>query len=293
MKKILIPTDFSVPAENAARYAVKLAKVLKADVLICNAFKVPAETPMAAQVAWPLMDYATLKEEVSGDLDVMVKKLEDPSCDAKGTEYCPQIHYESDAGTVCEVVSSLVKSRKIDLVVMGMSGAGGLTQFILGSNSKEMIEKAEFPVLLVPYAAGFKKISKIVFATNLSKEDMEPLQLLVRLAEALEAEVVVAHITSKEASEEEKLQQKIDAFIDEISAQINYPKIKYEYVWNIDVNNGLDWITEQSGVDMVAMVHHHHNLLGKVFKGSHTQKLSRHTEIPLLVFPQNEHVIYL
>jgi len=35
---------------------------------------------------------------------------------------------------------------------------------------------------------------------------------------------------SKEISEEDKLQQKIDAFIHEISAQINYPKIKYEYV---------------------------------------------------------------
>ncbi|MBE9600255.1 universal stress protein [Pedobacter sp. MC2016-24] len=98
MKKILIPTDFSVPAENAARYGIELAKILKADVLICNAFKVPAEAPMAAQVAWPLMDYVTIKKGVTGDLDNMVNKLSDPSCDIDGTDYCPQISYQSDAG---------------------------------------------------------------------------------------------------------------------------------------------------------------------------------------------------
>src|SRR5690349_23431860 len=111
MKKILIPTDFSVPAENAARYGLELAKVLKADVLLCNAIKVPAQAPMAAQVAWPLMDYADLKNEVSGELDEMVKTLIGSCSNEEG--YCPELTYQTSPGTVCEVVSALAQGQKI------------------------------------------------------------------------------------------------------------------------------------------------------------------------------------
>ncbi|WP_448104429.1 universal stress protein [Pedobacter panaciterrae] len=287
MKKILIPTDFSVPAENAARYGLELAKGLKADVLLCNAIKVPADAPMAAQVAWPLMDYADLKREVTGDLDEMVKMLTDLSCSPE-EEHCPDLSYEASAGTVCEVVSSLVKHRKIDLVVMGIAGAGGLTQFLLGSNSKEMIEKAESPVLFVPFEASFKKLRKIAFATDFGEQDIVSLQFIAELAQAFEAQITIVHITDKEVTPDGKLQNKIDAFLNRAALTINYPHIKFEYVWNIDIDNGLEWLAEQEHMDMIALCHRRHSLLQRIFRGSHTQKFSRHTKIPLLVFSQKQ-----
>ncbi|MNY22792.1 Universal stress protein family protein [compost metagenome] len=193
--------------------------------------------------------------------------------------------YESAKGDVCEVVSSMVSKRNIDLVVMGMAGAGSVTQFVLGSNSREMIEKAGFPLLLVPYEASFKKIRKIVFATDLSDDELKPLQALTRIAALLEAEIVIVHVTNKEVKPQEKLQQEIDEFLRNVASRVNFSGIKYEYVWNIDVDNGLDWVSEQKDVDIIAMAHHRHHLLYRMFIGSHTQKLSRHTKIPLLIFP--------
>lgn len=285
MKKILIPTDFSVPAENAARYGVALAKAMNVDVILCNAIKVPAEAPMAAQVAWPLMEYADLKREVSGDLDRTVRMLMDTS-GIDGQSYCPELSYEADAGTVCEVVSALSKERKIDLVVMGIAGAGGLTQFLLGSNSKEMIEKAQIPVLLVPFEANFKRLRKIAFATDFEEGDIGLLQFVVKLAQPFDAGIILVHITNKEVTPDGKLQGKIDKFLAEVAKNIDYPLIRFEYVWNIDINNGLEWVADQKELDIIAMSHHRRNLLERVFKGSHTQKLSRHIKIPLLVFSQ-------
>jgi len=43
MKTILVLTDFSQPAYNAAAYALQLAKYRKADIELAHAFKVPAE----------------------------------------------------------------------------------------------------------------------------------------------------------------------------------------------------------------------------------------------------------
>ncbi|WP_449436831.1 universal stress protein [Pedobacter steynii] len=284
MKKILIPTDFSVPAENAARYGLELAKVLKADVLLCNAIKVPVQAPMAAQVAWPLMDYADLKNEVSGELDELVKTLTGSCSDEE--HYCPEVTYQTSIGTVCEVVSALVNEKKIDMVVMGIAGAGALTQFVLGSNSKEMIEKAEIPLLLVPFEANFKKLRKIAFATDFDDQDAASLQFIAKFATPFDAKIIMVHITNRELAAEDKIQGKIDAFLDRIAMDVNYPHINFEYVWNIDIDNGLEWVAEQKELDMIAIGHRRHNLLKRILKGSHTQKLSRHTKMPLLVFSQ-------
>lgn len=285
MKKILIPTDFSVPAENAARYALGLAKEIKADVILCNAFKVPSEAPMAAQVAWPLMNYTELQQEVTSELDSLVKSLSNHSCLAEESEYCPGLTYESSVGSVFEVASLIVKREKIDLVVMGIAGADGFTQLILGSNIREMIEKADFPLLLVPFEAYFKKIEKIVFASDLSKDELEPLQVLSGYASDLGAKIIIAHITNKEVNPDGKQQHEIDDFFREVIAKINFPDIKYEYLWNVNVDNGLDWIAEEKDVDMVVLAHHQHHFLYRMFLGSHTQKLSRRIKVPLLVFP--------
>ncbi|MET3113320.1 nucleotide-binding universal stress UspA family protein [Pedobacter sp. CG_S7] len=291
MKIILIATDFSAPAENAAKYALALAIALKADLLLCNAFKVPADAPLAAQVAWPLMDYGVIKKEVTSKLEALAKKLTALSALEDPQTHRPKIEYESEVGTVCDVVTNLANQRKIDLVVMGLSGAGGLAKFILGSSSKEMIEKASFPVLFIPFTAHYKEIRKIVFTTDLNEGDLEYIQFLTTLISDLSPEILIAHITNKEVDQKDKMQRKIDAFLNNVVSEIKYPKIKYEYVWNIDVGSGLEYITEQDNIDLVAIVHHRHHILGKIFKGSYTQKLSRHTELPLLVFPPFEHVI--
>jgi len=285
MKKILIPTDFSVPAENAAHYALELAKKLKADILLCNAFKVPADAPTAAQVSWPLIGYSELKQNATNELDSYVKLLADSSCSVDEDEYCPDLSYESGVGDVCDVVSSLVEKEKIDLVVMGMVGASGLTQFVLGSNCKEMIEKANVPLLLIPVKAGFKNIRRIAFATDLNTEDLLALQFIINMASPLNPQITIVHITNKEVDPQSHVQRKIDVFLDKLVTDINFSSIKYEYVWNTDIDNGLDWIAGQEDLDLIAMVHQRHNLLANMFKGSHTQKLSRHTKIPLLVFP--------
>lgn len=291
MKKILVPTDFSAPAENAAHYAIGLAKAAKASVILCNAFKVPAEAPMAAQVAWPLLDYSDMKSLSVSELDKQVAQLTANSGSDK-SEDCLQLNYESALGTVCDVVDRLVQEKQIELVVMGMAGAGGLVQFILGSNSRAMIERLSYPVLFVPYEASFKKINKIVFATDLCLDDLKPLKFLIDLAASSDATIVVMHITNYEAQKNEEDQHVLENFFDHVSAKINYPKVKYEYVWNTDLDKGLAWMAEQHDVDMIAVVHHQHHLLDRIFNGSRAHQLARRTQIPLLVFPPNERMVF-
>lgn len=288
MKNMLIATDFSPPAENAAHYAIGLAKKLKTNIILCNAYLLPSDMPLAAQVAWPLVDEADLEAESEDKLSGLVKKLENTNCDA--TDYCPQITFESEKGSVREVVAEMVKRKKTDLVVMGMAGAGQLIQWALGSNSKEMIDNADFPVLYVPFVAKFRPIKKIGFTTDLSTDDLKPLEFLCHMAKTMDSEIIVYHIAGFEQQRvDEETGRSLD-FFKKVVSKIDYKKIRFEHIAHSHVDEGFRYIRNNSELDMLAMVHHQHRLLDKLINGSYAHKLSRFTKIPLLVFQPSEKI---
>ncbi|WP_295790680.1 universal stress protein [Mucilaginibacter sp.] len=120
MKTIVVATDFSPAAENAARYALHFAKNIKAGIKLCHAFKVPAEAPMAAQVAWPLEDYETVKEDVAADLRSLADKLaNEEKAVSEPSSFHPEITYGSEVGAVTDVARNFIAGEKSGLLVMG------------------------------------------------------------------------------------------------------------------------------------------------------------------------------
>jgi len=285
MKTLLVPTDFSQTADNAASYAIQLAQVLKADVKLCNAIKVPAESFLADTVVWPLEDYASLKENVTCDLKIATTRLQQELQESIGDHTFPRIDFISEVGSVTDVVKNMVETERIPLVVMGMSGAGALSKLFLGSNSIDLIEKADFPLLLIPGDVKYKAIQKIAFATDFNPHDVGIVCSLVTFARNFNAEIMIAHIADEkyDSAEHEK---KAQNFLSDITSKANYDKIYYRPVKSMDVVHGLDWICQHSYSDMIVMTHGNHSVLDAFFNGSYTKKLARHVNIPLLVYPK-------
>jgi len=286
MKTILVPTDFSACADNAAHYAVQLAKVLKTDVKLCNAFLVPIETRLADTVVWPLEEYDSIKDGVNRLLYLAGDRLmKEEKLDSEHIAY-PRIDFSGRAGSVPDVVKEIVNEEKIPLVVMGMSGSGALSRLFLGSKSRDMIENADFPLLLIPQGTNYKKIRKIAFATDLNPHDLTVIYSLAAFARNFDAEILIAHITGEkyDAAEHQKM---TDNFLSDVTGKANYDKIYYRHIKSMDVAHGLDWICEHSLSDMIVMSHGKHNIIDIFFGGSYTQKLAHHVNIPLMVYPKH------
>jgi nucleotide-binding universal stress UspA family protein len=291
MKTILVLTDFSQPAYNAAVYALQLAKQLKADIKLCHAFKVPAEDLMAAQIAWPLENYSSVKMETDEELRFIAEKMSKELDSGKDSSvFRPLISYTSEVGSVTEVVRNLVNEQKLSLVVMGTSGTGGLTHFMMGSNCREMINEACFPLLLIPPNVIFKNITKIRFATDLSVRDIDVIHSLAVVARMFNAEILISHVNDEKFDDEEQ-QRQIDSFLNGVTCKIDYNKIYYRHIKQRSVDSGLEWLTEHGQLDMLAMVHRQHNTFSRIFVKSHTQTMARHIKLPLLVFPDDYHSI--
>lgn len=288
MKNILVPIDFSLAAKNAAAYAMHLAKEMKANIKLCNAVMVPVEIPIAAHVSTPLIAFETLEQEAEAELQRLAMKMEaaDEFVTPAGS-YVPAVEFSTGIGSVSYVVNDLAKHKDISMVVMGMSGAGGAVQFLMGSNSRAMIENARFPVLLVPKGARFKRIHKIAFATDLSKEDIAVIHVLAGFARTFNAQLLLAHITVEAKEMTVARQLEIDDFLNDITNNVNYHKIYYQRILDKEVDQGLDWLADHAQAQIFAMVHRQHGVLYRLFKGSHTQRLRKHIEIPLMVFPHD------
>jgi nucleotide-binding universal stress UspA family protein len=287
MKTIIVPTDFSAQADNAARYAIGIAREMKRDVKLCHALFVPIELPMADPGLWPLEDYAFLKDAAAKQLEGLAVELEDAIDDAaKGpaSTHKPAISFDNEIGPVTDVVVNYMADENSSLVVMGISGTGGFADLIMGSKSKDLVDKADFPVLLIPGCAVFKGIKTIIFATDLSEGDIDVIKSIADVARVFKSEIRIYHITGEKYDRNEKRNQ-ADAFMEKLRDEEHYSNIFYHHFRGMNINDGLEWLCEHGKIDLLAMVHRPHSLLYRLLTGCHTHHMARHIKIPLLVFP--------
>lgn len=286
MKKILIPTDFSISAKNAVDYAMHLAKHMKANIILCNVIAVPLEIPLAGQVAAPIVSFEKLEYDVEQDLQRAAADLtEKERFEAPSDTFHPLVEYVVRVGNVPEVIAAFAAGPHVILTVMGMSGAGGLGKFLLGSNSRAMVEHTKTPLLLIPQQSRFTGLRKIAFSTDLSKTDSALIYTLADFARYFNAEILLVHISEQAPEHQSDIRLKIDSLLNEVTSKVNYHKIYYQHVLDATVDKGLNWLAEYGQIQMVVLVHRKHHVLDQLFHGSYTQKLKKRIKIPLFVFP--------
>lgn len=146
ISKILVPTDGSEAAQNAARYAVDLAKQLRASVLALSVVDVRssmAQTIPASHTAShmiePVDDYL---REVAEAFAEEIKGL----CEKNGIDSKIAIV----TGHPVEEIVKEAESSKVDLIIMGSHGRSALGAMVLGSVTFGVIHQdTKIPVMVV------------------------------------------------------------------------------------------------------------------------------------------------
>ncbi|MFC3560588.1 universal stress protein [Pedobacter jamesrossensis] len=286
MKKILIATDFSVAAEDAARYAIELARQINTEVLLINAAAVNTDSPV--EILWPIEDYQTLIKRTDTRLkNLSISLMDRTPATSEHTKAWPKIGIKSDLGSVTDLLRETVQQKGIGFVVMGLSRSGYMKRFILGSSSRDVIDSADYPVLFIPKGASFKPICKIAFATDLCLDDMECIHALAAFASLMNAELVIVHVIGKNV--DEGITGRIEAFMSELKNKINYERVYYENVYRVKVEDGLDWLKKHGETDLLVMIHRRNGVINDFVNGSHAQKMARQTNLPLLIMPEGYH----
>jgi len=142
IKRILVPTDFSIPAEEAVDYAATLAARFGATVHLIHVL----QDPLAAQGAWEfyIPDSPEMRERRHQDAKDRLWHI--ASSHAK-----PDVRITTEArfGSPTAEIVAAAMAYGSDLIVMGTHGRTGLPHLLLGSIAERVIRTAPCPVLAV------------------------------------------------------------------------------------------------------------------------------------------------
>ena len=143
IERILCPVDFSEPSLTAFEYAKGFAGAVGADLIILNAFAMPASYDQAGQriPANPdVMRQLQSLAETAGDINV--------SC-------------MGHAGLADEVICWAAEDKGCQLIIMGTHGRSGLKHLLFGSTAEAVLRNARCPVMAIrEQKASAKKLEE-------------------------------------------------------------------------------------------------------------------------------------
>ena len=275
MKTILVPTDFSNNATNDLNYAAALASWAKGHIIILHAIELQAFCDAWGQIA--------VKPDV---------RLE-PYYYAKLNQISGQLRLENGFKFTVETVcvhgelrpnlEALVKSKNVDLVVMGTQGAGTFGQKIFGTQTVDFIRVANCPVLAVPAKARYHEMTKIVFASDLEREEEIFLNQLRTFTQTFN----LTYLTILNIKSEDRLNivpdEQMLAEINTILSILSYKVVQLE---NKKVVPGIWEYINQNQPDILAISIRKRDLLENLLHDSVSEKLLYQQRLPLLALPE-------
>lgn len=269
--KILCPIDLSEAAINAIEYAARLAKASAGCVSLLHT--VP-ETVL-------ITDEGHTSDTLLQAEGAIAERLEAQALQVRERFRVP-CNFTLSHESLSTAIGKRVQKEGFDLVLMGTEGASELRKFMFGSNTTQVMEKINSPVMVVPADFKYAEIKHLVYATNYQPGDDESIVELFRLADLLGANVTILHVGKHYTSSRLELFNAYQEFIfEEFYYDFN---LKVEQVIYDDVAEGLlEYMDEKEG-DVLAMLTHHRSFFQELFHESLTRKMALLAEYPLLVF---------
>ncbi|MCE7043786.1 universal stress protein [Dyadobacter sp. CY312] len=274
MKKILVTTDFSEDSKAGLRFAIQLASQNNFALTFFHSYNVMAPT------AWPaerIMDY---------------EKSEAAKIQQKLDQFVEEIYHEfgiKPEHIQCMIKSSVFAQSNImdyaaehhyDFICISTRGAGRLQQ-LLGTNTANLINNSDVPVIAVPYLYKSEKITSILYASDLANLDKE-LEIVADFAKPIQAEVQLLHFstflnTHIDPKKIEQATKKSDSLKIKLDVKLFEPA--ESLVSHIEAA-----ITRTKPSMLIMFTEHHRNLFEKIFLASKSAEYSYHPTVPLLVF---------
>lgn len=276
MKKILLPTDFSENAYNAAKYAVQLFNGEECIFYLLNTY-----TPvlydneyLVYSAAQPTLTEIYRNKSLKG-LDRVVRRI-------KRNFKNDKHHFEklSSFNLLNDEIKDLVQEKEIDLVVMGTKGATGAEEILFGTHTVHAIKKVKCPLLAIPSHYEFKPPKNILFPTDYEAEIPKLLQILMEIAGTNSSTIHILHVyfgVNLNPTQTSRKRALGRAF-----KQIDH------HFYNITekgVTRAIYDFQEENDIDMLAMVNNKHSFFENLLFTPVVNEIGFNVKVPFLVIP--------
>ena len=271
MKRILVPTDFSPTAKNAARYAVQLAaSISDASIVLYN---------LTDRIAAG-SDGSPLTEDRNDRLVVLNAALTNLKTELSSIAPITIETVIEEGNSLPESLQKYVRRTGTDLIVMGITGATRLEQIFMGSNALNVANLAICPVIIVPPDAVFKPVSRVLFACDFKDVDSSiPFAPVKSVLNIFQPTVLIVNVDIDhhvELTEEYKSQRAI------LEERLQEYQPEFYFIRMYDFQDSISSFAADRNVDLILTIPRKHNFIAGLFKSSHTKRLAYHSHVPIL-----------
>ncbi|WP_247235556.1 universal stress protein [Telluribacter sp. SYSU D00476] len=276
--KILVPTDFSPAAQNGLHYAVQLAPLLGASIILYHSYS-PIESgffPEAMRDEENNEEEQKLRDRLNTIRDEIIRS---------GSQVPVSIYLEK--GTDIKRITAYCTTNCVDLVIMGTTGATGAKEVLIGSFTSHVISEAACPVLAVPPTFEFRVPKKIFYASDYKSTDFKGIHYTARLKDQLHAELQMVHAVFNMtfAAQEDKLLKSYQAKLAKL-LHLDVAELPYHLVRGEDTSDTLLHYAVKERADMLVIAQSKQtNLLDWMFHRSLTKEVVHQATVPILALP--------
>lgn len=285
MKKILVPTDFSKPAQWALEIATDIAKKVKGQIILLHIVEQPTsesfnvEGQVVSDEGWEDKLFTfKLIERNKKQLKDAAKLAEDAGV---------TVQSELRLGNPFHGMRTVITDHQVDLVVMGTSGRSKIEEMMVGSNTEKVVRYSKCPVLTVHEKPTGKGFSNIVFASSLNENEKTFAGALKNVQEIYGAKIHLVRInTPMNFQPDHTVKMVMQEFAKKLNLQ-NY---------TLNVFNGM---TEEEGIlhfassinaDLISMATHGRTGLIHFLAGSIAEDVVNHANKPVLTYVTQESI---
>jgi len=273
MKRILVPVDFSKQADCAVRTAANIARKSGAEIFLLHMLNLPAnesdvsmhgDASSAAKVLYLQKVHEKFKEI-----------LEDESL--KGLKVSEEVRFHKTFAGIIEYSHQL----KTNLIVMGSSGATGLKEMFIGSNTEKVVRNSDIPVLVVKCGVADFEMKKFVFASDFADNVKPSFGRFLDFVKKFNGDVHLLFVNTVHNFEStRKTSKRLRKFV----ADFDLPEHSLNIYNDTSIEKGILNFSRDLGADVIALNTHQRSGLSSMFNESISEDLVNHALKPVVTF---------
>jgi len=274
IKKILVPTDFSINSTEALNSAITIAQSQGAEVIVLHVYHMPfADEHMPPSMIKELMN--TQKERAELDMQTFVESQQ------IFKQKTVPVEYKTVIGFASEMILDVARANNVDLIITSTKGANSIDDKLFGTVTWNIIKNSEIPVMAIPEKSINPVFKNIMIPFEGTEKDNDTITWLLSFAEKNKATVHAVHFltdsTNYNKSTIDKLHSRFRKYLENDMLQLHFLAEK-------NITEGIKKFASRNNIDMICMVTHHHGLFATIFHMSITRNITLYSQIPLLAY---------
>ncbi len=288
LRKILVPIDFSVPSQNAARFAVMLAAKSGSEIKLLHVFNspvvdmIPFTDVASIQIDFD-MNYNLLRQSAKEKLTKFYNDLMAFAAEM-GIDNVP-IGYTLREGYAAYGIVEVSQKYKPGIIVMGTKGEGYSSTELVGRVASEVSADTKLPLLVIPEKAvlrGVDEVKNVLYVTNFDESDYVSIRKLLRVVAPFSIKLHCVHVSDKPDSPVIKAQsESLKDYFRIISPAMD---VDFSVISSHDMVGAFQKIIKDRGINLVALTTLKRSLIFKLFNPSLSKKMLYQSDVPVLLF---------